>query len=86
MRRQGNQLDPPAGQKGIKIDNQHVGPLARDYREGCADLATGAGVENLNIQANAAVECPALARRFPIGLRTCGRPTAWLQSPAHGKD
>jgi hypothetical protein len=50
-RRQDDQLDAPAGQEGIEIDDQRIGPLALERRERCADLSTGASLDNPNIQA-----------------------------------
>jgi hypothetical protein len=46
---QGDQLDTPAGQKGVQIDEKRVGPLVHKSCESRTDLAACSGVENLNL-------------------------------------
>ena len=49
-----NQLDTPAQEKGIGVDEKRIGPLAREGIEGRIDLAARTGLENLNLQAHGA--------------------------------
>jgi hypothetical protein len=49
-RREVNQLDTPAGEKGVMANEQGVGPLAHERCEGRFDLLAGAGFEKLDLQ------------------------------------
>ena len=53
-RRQVDQLDTPAVEKGVVADEKGVGPLAHKGCEGRIDLAAGAGVEDLDLQPHGA--------------------------------
>ena len=53
-RRQVDQLDAPADEKGVGADEEGVGPLAHKSCEGRIDLAAGAGVEDLDLQPHGA--------------------------------
>jgi len=48
-RRQLDHLDTPGGQESVGPDVHGIGPIAPDILEGGIDLATGAGVENLDL-------------------------------------
>ena len=39
--RQGGKLDAPDGKKGVRANEQRVGPLARESCEGRIDFAAG---------------------------------------------
>jgi hypothetical protein len=54
MRRKVGKLHPPAGEKGFSADEESVGPLARKGCESRIDLTAGAGVEDLDLQADGA--------------------------------
>ena len=62
-RRQVNQLDPPAVEEGVAIDEEGVGPLAHESCEGRFDLRTAAGFENLDLQTHGE------SRRFHVSQR-----------------
>jgi hypothetical protein len=54
MRRQVDQLDTPAGEKGVNVNEKGIGPLRRKRCKGCVDLAAGAGSEGLNFEPDCA--------------------------------
>src|SRR5262249_24318482 len=62
-RRQVDQLDAPAGEKGVIANEQAVGPLAHESCKGRFDLRTGAGFENLDLQTHGE------SRRFHVSQR-----------------
>src|SRR5262249_25049547 len=47
--RQVDQLDAPAYEKWIRVDEKRIGPLTHEAIEGCIDLATGTGLENQDL-------------------------------------
>ena len=49
-RRSVGQLDTPAGEKGAAADEESVGPLACESREGGIDFLDGTGVEDVDLQ------------------------------------
>ena len=61
-----DQLDTPAGEKGVAADEEGVGPLAHERCEGRIDLAAGAGVEDLDLQPHGA------SSRFHVSQRGLG--------------
>src|SRR4029450_13654793 len=62
-RREANQLDTSAGEKGVIANEQSVGSLAYESCEGRFDLPAGAGFENLDLQSHGA------SSRFHISQR-----------------
>ena len=66
VRRQVDQLDTPAVEKGVGADEEGVGPLAHKSCEGRIDLAAGAGVEDLDLQPHGA------GSRFHVSHRGLG--------------
>jgi hypothetical protein len=66
LRRQHGQLQPPDAEEGIGADEQRVGPLAHERREGRIDLADRAGVMDLGLQSHGA------GRRFRVSRRGLG--------------
>ena len=62
-RREVNQLDTPAGDEGVRANEQGVGPLAHESCEGRFDLPAGAGLENLDLQSHGA------SSRFHVSQR-----------------
>src|SRR6266576_4197363 len=54
MRRQVDQLDTPAGEEGVDVNEKGIGPLAHTSCESHIDLAASAGVEDLNFQPDCA--------------------------------
>src|SRR5215475_14794056 len=62
-RREVNQLDTSAGEKGVIANEQSVGPLAYESCEGSFDLSAGAGFENLDLQSHGA------SSRFHVSQR-----------------
>src|SRR5262249_48091838 len=63
--RQEDELDTPSVEECVVADEEGVGALARNSREGRIDLAAGTGVEDLDLQSHGA------GRRFhvsPCGL------------------
>ena len=71
-RRQVDQLDTPAGEKGVAADEEGVGPLAHKSCEGRIDLAAGAGVEDLDLQPHGASSRFHVSQRG-LGSRSIGR-------------
>jgi hypothetical protein len=61
-RREVNQLDTPAGEKGVIANEQGVRSLAHKSCEGCIDLAAGACIEELDLQTDGA------SSRFHVSL------------------
>jgi hypothetical protein len=49
-RRQLDYLDAPVSEKRIAAEEEGVGPLAHERREGRVNFLTGAGIENLDLQ------------------------------------
>jgi hypothetical protein len=47
--RQVDQLDTPAYEKWIRVDEKRIGPLAHEGIEGCIDLAAGTGLVNQDL-------------------------------------
>src|SRR5215831_12718083 len=45
-----DQVDTPAGEKGVGVDEKCVGPLAHKSCESRIDFAAGAGVDDLDLQ------------------------------------
>ena len=68
-RRQLDQLDTPASEKGIAANEERVGPLAHKRCEGGIDLAAGAGLEDLHLQPDDASSRFHLSQR---GFRIAG--------------
>ena len=62
-RREVNQLDAPANEKGVIANEQGIGPLAHESCEGCFDLLAGARFENLDLQSHGA------SSRFHVSQR-----------------
>src|SRR5262249_56388158 len=52
--RQEDELDTPSVEECVVADEEGVGALARNSREGRIDLAAGAGVEDLDLQSHGA--------------------------------
>src|SRR3954454_22048742 len=52
-RRQINQLDMPAGKKGVGADEQGIGAIAPKSLEGGFDLVAGGGLEDVDLQPEA---------------------------------
>ena len=71
-RRQVDQLDAPAGEKGISADEKRVGPLVHKRCEGRIDLPAGAGVEDLDLQPDGASSRFHVSQRG-LGIRGGGR-------------
>ena len=65
-RRQINQLDMPAGKKGIGADEQGIGAIAPKSLEGGFDLVAGAGLEDVDLQPDGACS------RFHVSQRGVG--------------
>ena len=73
-----DQLDTPAGEKGVGADEERVGPLAHKRCEGRIDLAAGAGVEDLDLQPHGA------GSRFHVSQRGLGsRSIGWIDEHGH---
>src|SRR5258708_26992116 len=62
----------PSVEEGVVADEERVGSLAYNSREGRIDLAAGAGVEDLDLQSHGAgIRCHVSQRR--LGIRCLGR-------------
>src|SRR5258706_1748530 len=70
-RRQVDQLDTPAIEEAVAADENCVGPLAYKRCEGHIDLATGAGVEDLDLQSHGASSYFHISHRG-VGSRSIG--------------
>src|SRR5262249_46309372 len=66
------QLGTPAIEKDVDVDENGVGPLAHKSGEGRIDLADGAGVEDLDLQAHSAAGRLHVSQRG-LRSRTAGR-------------
>jgi hypothetical protein len=53
-RRECRKLNASAGEERVGSNEERVGPVAYEGGEGRLDLAAGAGVEDLNLQAEGA--------------------------------
>src|SRR5262249_6523244 len=62
-RREVDQLDPPADEKGVGADEERIGPLSHKSCEGRIDLPAGAGIEDLDLQSYGA------SSRFHVSQR-----------------
>jgi|SRR5580700_9386417 hypothetical protein len=71
-RRQESYLDTPCGKEWAGADEEGVGPLAHNGREGRIDLPTGAGVEHLDLQPHGA-RSPFRVFHDGPGIRSLGR-------------
>jgi hypothetical protein len=59
-------LETPAVEERVATDEEGVGSLAQKSREGCVDLATGAGAEDLDLQFHGT------SSRFHVSQRELG--------------
>jgi hypothetical protein len=90
VRRQRSELDAPIYKEPVGGNEESVSPIAREGGEGCLDLATGAGVEDLSLQAEGAGRFRSLAQgdlgrllagltrtpiRTALGTKSCSSPT-----------
>src|SRR3954469_11153387 len=71
-RREVNQLDTSAGEKGVIANEQSVGPLAYKGCEGRFDLSAGAGFEYLDLQSRGAGSRFRVSQRG-LCIRSIGR-------------
>src|SRR5215216_97857 len=62
-----DQLETPAGEKGVARDEEGIGRRARKRRECCIDLVVGAGVENLELQPAGATAAKSFTVDLPVG-------------------
>src|SRR5262245_62558374 len=81
-RRQVCQLHAPATEKGVRTNEERVGPLARKILEGRIDLPTVAGVDDLDLQAHrAGSEIHISQRSFNAGTLVGLTSTATREAP-----
>ena len=64
-RRKRRKLDAPSEEEAVRSDKESVGPVAYEGGEGRLDLAAGAGVKDLNLQAEGACSFGYLSPRRP---------------------
>src|SRR5262249_3943982 len=67
VRRKRNKLDASAGEEHVASDVQGIGAVVHEGGEGRLDLAPGAGVEDLDLQAH----CTSSFRYLSYALGTC---------------
>ena len=71
-RRERRKLDAPADEEGVGSNEECLGPVAHEGGEGHIDLAAGAGIDELNLQSEAACSFRYLSQRG-LGIRRIAR-------------